>query len=253
MQPHEFAAFAAALADPAAPLPAGLLVPQGVPAGERFAVYRNNVHASLVNALEETFPVVRALVGEEFFREMARAHVQQELPRSEILLHQAAGFASFMHRYPPARELAWLPDVAALESAWQQSWSAADARALTVHDLARFSPAELCACRFLQHPAARLIRSQWPIGSIWERHQESRPDLGAMHWQAQDVLLTRPHAEVQLVQLAAGTAALAAALFAGMPLQDAAACAAEADPELDPGRALQTLIHSGIATEVLCS
>ena len=64
MQHTEFAAFAAALHDPGAPIPEGLTAPQGAPLGERFAVYRNNVHASLVDVLADRFPVVQALVGQ---------------------------------------------------------------------------------------------------------------------------------------------------------------------------------------------
>lgn len=253
MRPHEYAAFADALVDPAAPVPSGLLVPHGVRIEERFAVYRNNVHASLVDALEESFPVTRALVGAPFFREMARAHVQQQLPRDADLLAQAAGFAAFVRRYAPAGELAWLPDVATLESTWQECWSAADSRVLDIADLAQVPPAVLCTCRFLPHPAARLIRSPWPIGSIWHHHQEPHPDLGGLCWQPENVLLTRPHAEVLLVQLPAGTAAMAAALLAGLPLDVAAAGAAEEDPDMDPGLALHALIRNGIAMETLPS
>src|SRR5919108_3746086 len=62
----------------------------------RFAVYRNNVVASLTSALAERFPVVQRLVGEEFFRAMARAYVTQEPPRSPVLLHYGATFPAFV-------------------------------------------------------------------------------------------------------------------------------------------------------------
>ena len=48
----------------------------GVPS-RRFGVYRNNVYASLIDVLAGRFPVVARLVGEEFFRAMARAYVEQ--------------------------------------------------------------------------------------------------------------------------------------------------------------------------------
>lgn len=250
MQPREYAAFAAALADPSAPLPAGLLVPRGVSPEERFAVHRNNVHASLADALEDSFPVCRALVGAPFFREMARAHVQQELPHDAALLEQAAGFAAFVGHYAPARDLLWLPDVAALESAWQACWSAADARALGIADLAFRTPAALGACHFLPHPATRLVRSRWPIGSIWQRHQEPDPDLGAVDWQPESVLFTRPHATIEVLLLPAGPAAMASALLAGATVEQAATAAVTEDPQLDPGRALHVLIGSGFAMEI---
>ena len=39
--------FTAAILDPDAPVPPGLLDPEGRPAGKRFNVYRNNLAASL--------------------------------------------------------------------------------------------------------------------------------------------------------------------------------------------------------------
>ena len=63
--------FAAALLDPALPCPAGLCVPAGADLARRFDVHRNNVVASLVEALADSFPVVLALVGEDFFRATA--------------------------------------------------------------------------------------------------------------------------------------------------------------------------------------
>jgi hypothetical protein len=40
-----------------------------------FAVYQNNVYASLIDALASRFPVTARLVGEEFFQAMARIYI----------------------------------------------------------------------------------------------------------------------------------------------------------------------------------
>ena len=71
--------FAAALLDPQRPCPDGLFSANGADPASRFAVYRNNVQSSLVNALADSYPVVLQLVGEEFFRAMGGI-VDAELP-----------------------------------------------------------------------------------------------------------------------------------------------------------------------------
>ena len=58
------AAFAAALADPAAPPPAGARGRLGAPDARRFSVYRNNVAVGLIGALEARYPVARRIVGD---------------------------------------------------------------------------------------------------------------------------------------------------------------------------------------------
>ena len=62
--------FAAALLDPAQPLPEGLVGPDGRPSLKRFNVYRNNVVAGLTATLKDAFPAVARIVGEEFFLAM---------------------------------------------------------------------------------------------------------------------------------------------------------------------------------------
>ena len=71
-------AFAAALLDPALPVPAGVTSARGKADAKRFAVYRNNVAVGLTRALASRFPVVERLVGEEFFAGMARAYIARQ-------------------------------------------------------------------------------------------------------------------------------------------------------------------------------
>ena len=77
--------FYQALGSPEGPLPTGLHTWNGSDPGRRFAVYRNNVLASLIDALADSFPVVQALVGEPFFRAMAQIYVRECPPESPIL------------------------------------------------------------------------------------------------------------------------------------------------------------------------
>ena len=78
-------AFAEALLDPDRPLPAGIIDPDGAPAPKRFAVYRNNVTVSLIEALAAGFPVVQRIVGEEFFGAMACEFVRAHPPGSPLV------------------------------------------------------------------------------------------------------------------------------------------------------------------------
>jgi len=56
--------FAAALLNAQLPYPKGLCSRNGADPSRRFAVYRNNVQSSLINALADSYPVVLQLVGE---------------------------------------------------------------------------------------------------------------------------------------------------------------------------------------------
>ena len=124
------AGFAAALLDPAAPVPAGIVGPDRRPAPRRFAVYRNNVVSALANAVAGSFPAVKRIVGEDFFRAMARAYVLAEPPTSPVLLDYGITFPDFIARFAPAASLPYLPDVARIERRWREAYHAEDAEPL---------------------------------------------------------------------------------------------------------------------------
>src|SRR6476469_5733366 len=75
------ARFASALLDRQATVPPGL---KATP--RRFALYRGNVSAALVGALETRFPVSAQIVGDAFFRAMAAEFVITRPPISPVLL-----------------------------------------------------------------------------------------------------------------------------------------------------------------------
>lgn len=125
-------AFAAALQNRDLPPPDGLSRPGGKPATRRFAVYRNNVAVSLVDALAAIYPTLQNLVGEEFFRAMAHAYVLHNLPTSPLLFTYGANFPAFIETFAPASALPFLPDVARVERAWLDAFHAEDRRSRLV-------------------------------------------------------------------------------------------------------------------------
>jgi hypothetical protein len=108
-------AFADAVLDANAAVPTTLSRKAGGVPSRRFGVYRNNVYASLIDVLAGRFAAVMRLVGEEFFRAMARAYVEGEPPRSVVLIRYGASFPTFVAGFPPAASVPYLGDIASLE------------------------------------------------------------------------------------------------------------------------------------------
>jgi hypothetical protein len=237
------ASFAHALVDPSRPAPAATRRRDGRPVERRFAVYRNNVAVALIGALEARYPVVRRLVGDDFFRGMAGAYVAAEKPRSPALIHYGDGFPDFVARFPPAASIAYLADVARLENAWVEAYHAAEASALGLDALASIAPDALETLRFRPHPAARLIRFAHPAASIWAGSQGEGEPRAPEVWSAEEALVARPDADVFVRVLPLGGFAFAAALFSGASLGEATALAAR--DGFDPGAHLVGLVEAG--------
>ncbi|TIX38107.1 MAG: DUF2063 domain-containing protein, partial [Mesorhizobium sp.] len=65
------AAFTAGLLDPDRGPPHSVSGPNGKAAVKRYAVYRNNVTVSMIDALAASFPATLRITGPDFFRAMA--------------------------------------------------------------------------------------------------------------------------------------------------------------------------------------
>ncbi len=235
--------FVTSLFDPAGPLPAGVTTCRGEPDAARFDVYRNNVMVSLIGALEQKFPVTRRLVGDQFFRDMARAHIRITRPTSPLIFEYGDDFPDFVAAFETAASLPYLGDVARLEALWVRAYHAADAVPLGPAEIVSIEPETLASSRIVPHPSASLLRSPWPAGSIWEAHQHET--VGSLSRSGPEtILVMRPDAEVALHILPPHDASFAAALFAGESLADAAQAAAR-DDGFDFGRALIGLASLG--------
>ncbi len=242
-------AFATALLDPARPAPESLRSPTGAPAGKRFDIYRNNVAVSLTEALEAAFPVLRRLVGEEFFAAMAGVFLRAHPPQSPILMLYGDAMPAFLESFEPVQHLGYLPDVARLELLLRQSFHAADAPPVTPEALAAIPPEDLVAARFVLAPAMRILRSEWPVCSIWmANNEEGRP---TPQMRAEDVLITRPGYDPAPQCLPPGGAAFIQALAAGASLGEGLDKAREDAADFDLAATLALLLKGGAITSII--
>lgn len=244
--------FARALFDPAASVPAGLSTWNGSDPALRFAVYRNNVVLSLTDALADTFPVLQELVGEEFFRAMAKVFVQSNPPRSRLMAFYGNAFADFVADFPPATALPYLSDVARLEVARVQAYHAADVSAIEPDQLQAVlaDAQQLVSVQWVLHPSVQVIQSSHAICSLWAAHH-GLLDLTTVDPDVpQSALIFRNALEVELFELPTGSAAFVRALQRGHALPEAAGVAEASDPGFDLAATLAQLIRLQLITHI---
>jgi len=247
--------FAAALLDPARPCPPGLTSWNDSAPAQRFAVYRNNVTVSLVDALAETFPVVEQLVGEPFFRAMAAEFVRRSPPRSPVLAWYGDGFSDFVAAFPPAAGVPYLADMARLEYARVMAFHAADAGPVETAEIAAriADPAGLPELGLRLHPSLQVLDSPFAVVSLWAAHQGEggSSDLAAIDpSQPECALVVRCGLSVEVRASSPAVARFIAALLAGKSLGEALETAATNDGPFDPTAILGWLIGNQLITSI---
>ncbi len=215
-----------------------------------FAVYRNTVMTGCIEALGANYPTVRALIGEDRFRALARAFVRSDPPRDGVM-------ASYGARFPEALGSRFHDDtavpvvaIAALDRAWTESHLAADAALLEPGSLVALAAEHFAAARLVPHPAARwLVLDATPAFSWWRAQREgrSRDDGGA---DDQCALLTRPDGAVAWTAIDPAGAAFLDACARGLVVADALDAAARAEPDNEVGRWLPALMHARAFTRI---
>jgi len=238
--------FRQALLDPALPVPAGVTSHTMKLPPRRFAVYRNNVTMGLVNALASRFPATKAIVGAEFFDGMASLFVHAHPPRSPVLMDYGDGLPAFVESFAPAAEVPYLADVLRLEIARSQAYHAADASPAGVEELQAIAAERLGEATVVFHPAARLLRSPWPVATIHAMNTGGQEARSIEEWAGEDILVTRTHLEVLTTLLPPGGFLFLSALREGRNLASAIEAAAQ-EPTFEPGPALAGLTAHGAA------
>lgn len=244
------APFAAALTDPDLPPPDALRMRDGDNVARGFAVYRNNVMVSLVDALAARFPVTTRLVGDDFFRAMARALVQDSPPESPLMMTYGDNLPEFIEAFPPAASVPYLADVARLEAARTRALHAADALPLPRDALKGWADEDLAMVRLTLHPSVEAISSSYAVATIWCAHQEDEIPEGLDPDVPEEVLIARPGMEVRVHLLPPGGAAFIARLQDGAPLGEAAASVAREVPSFDAAQALAVVIAADLVVGV---
>lgn len=240
MDQHDFTT---ALLDPESGVPAGMVDPQGRPAGKRFNVYRNNVAASLTEALETGFPVLQKLIGVDSFKTLAIIFLRANPPKSRKLSQYGSAMPGFLETFTPLKSLPYLADTARLELAIRRSYHAADSDPLATEGM---TPDALMALTPKLAPTTILLSSPFPIWSIWRYNMEpgsAKPQAGG-----EDTMITRLNFDPTPHLLPRGGLFLARALDGKTPLGSALEATMADTPRADIAGLLTLFLSSAALT-----
>lgn len=242
--------FAAALLDPDLPIPAGLTAWNGSDPAQRFRVYRNNVIVSLIDALADTFEVTQELVGEEFFRSMARLYAYGHPPQSRLMAFYGASFPEFIETFPPAAGLSYMADIARLEYLRVVAYHAADLPGVGADAvaIALSDEAALPTLGMTLHPSLAVLTSASAVVSLWAAHQGVLELSTVAPDKPETALILRHGLDVEVMQIPTVAGTFINALQAGYSLGTAAMDAALIDAEFDLVSILGLLLKKSAIT-----
>jgi hypothetical protein len=242
--------FAEALLDAEVPYPPGLTTWNGSDPARRFAVYRNNVIVSLVDALADIFAVTEELVGETFFRAMARVFAYANPPTSRVLAFYGEGFPDFIEGFPPASRVPYLADVARLEFMRVRAYHAADVAPVRSEEIvAVLTDADnLPHLNLSIHPSLGILDSTAAVVSLWAAHQGVGDLAKVVPNMPETALVVRDGLDVEVSEIPRAAGVFIEALQREETLGNAMVSAQALDPDFDAAVPLALLIQKGAIT-----
>jgi len=214
-------------------------------------VYQNNYRGNLQDTLAYAYPVIAELVGKDFFQYLIRHYIARHPSASGNLHHYGAEMAGFVACFEPAQSLVYLSDVAALEWACHRAYFADDATRLDVNRLSKIPPENYPELVLHTDPACCLVRSSYPIATIWNAHQ---PGTGSdfhidLTSGPSNSLIHRRNNSVIVSELAEAKAIWLQNILSGVSLGKATTATLERHPDFDLNAALLNLIGFEILTD----
>lgn len=197
-----------------------------------------------IDVLSGLFPVVRKLLGEESFTALASQFVGAgQAVLAWPWLDQE--FPKFLRVFGRGASIEYLADIAELEKA--------RARATRFPGIATLSPSRLWSAirhpidtmRFDFHPSVSLIKSRFPIVTIWELNR-SDEDCALEHWGAERALVAGCFKGAAVWRLSPGGFAFLGALLGGATWAGAIEVASDCDRSFDVRVSRTLLIEADI-------
>ncbi len=214
---------------------------------QRLALYRGNLTSNWEKVLTSVYPVLKALVGEEFFAGLARAYGKAYPSQDGDLNQFGVHFARFLEVFPHVADYPYFPDMARLEWALHRAHYASDAPSLDRAAVISLSPEQLDEVRFNMHPACVVMSSQWAVVDLWRAHQvQVQTGLPTDIAQSSQALIVRPQWKIDLLSLTVAEHAAISALNGGQSLGVALDAAQELDPDFNLGACLQQWLHNRV-------
>jgi len=215
----------------------------------RMAIYRANMVAAADKALSAAYPVIRQVVGDEFFHGLAREYQRVTPSTSGDLTGFGARFDDFLASFEHTQAMPYLPDLARLEWAAHLAYGAADAPGWDAAALAEIPPERQDAIRFQWSPGLAVVRSAFPIVRIWTIHQPGFDGAFEVDWsQAETALVARDGFAVTVTRCPPDQAAFIEASLRGASLADAASDTLEHHPDFDLG----AFLARALAARLVC-
>jgi hypothetical protein len=135
----------------------------------RLGIYRHAYRARLTEALDDVYPILHQILGDETFASMADLFIETHPSVHRSIRWYGSELADFLAAQAPFAEQPVLAEVARFEWTLSEVFDAPDAAALDRGALSGVDPNAWAGVRFGFHPSMRRLEFRWNTVGVWQR------------------------------------------------------------------------------------
>ena len=216
------------------------LVENGRDIGVRIETYRANLRAIWHQALSNSHPVLRTLIGAGYFEYLSHQYGLQYPSESGDLHWFGQHFHLYLASIEDLQQYPYLSDMAALEWGVHRAYYASHLAPLSLATFLTESGEHAQERVLVLHPALTLFQSNFACAAIWLAHQEV--DVAPLDRPIDSPsfsLIYRTAWQVEVVEIGRASFLALQAIDAGKNLEQAFEIALAAEPDMDISRLIQ--------------
>jgi hypothetical protein len=154
-----------------------------LPVEARLGIYRHAYRARLAEALDDVYPVLHKILGDETFASMAELFIEAHPSIHRSIRWYGSEVPEFLAAQAPFAEQPVLAEIARFEWISSEVFDAPDAAPLDRRALGERDPESWPALKFHFHPSIRRLALSWNTVPIWQSmnkdEQPPMPDASA--------------------------------------------------------------------------
>jgi hypothetical protein len=139
-----------------------------LPVQARLGIYRHAYRARLFEALDEQYPILHWLLGDETFESLGRLFVETHPSEHRSIRWYGRELADFTGATAPFADQPILAEIARFEWMLSEVFDAADACVVDRAALQAIDPERWATLRFGFHPSLRRLSLAWNTVAVWQ-------------------------------------------------------------------------------------
>jgi hypothetical protein len=142
------------------------------------SIYGDGYRSRLIEALQNSFPVLAELLGESDFQTMASRYVSAHESTFFNIRWYGDRMSDFLAADSEYSRAPILAEMARLEWAMAHAFDAADATPIDISAFAQVAPEDWAGLRFEWSPSVQVIAVEWNVPQLWKAVTEGgdRPE-----------------------------------------------------------------------------